>query len=317
MRRSATGVKHYSAAVLLGLPQSSSGQDMPAASSFEGLRMWGKSSMKIGEIFSKLVRHVPKPYSQPITPRKDVWSLFPGSPWASVAAIHRRRDHKAAAGSAVSFGSRNSHCTRPMPLHQHRYPTEWKGLSKVMSSIPGTVDAVASDYRFQSPTIHNLALDSSRMTGAPVYEASPTSVVYQSRPSQTASFAAARLMEELEEIISPHVTFYESPRTGRPVDRTKKYIKDEPIDFPVEDCTLNASPIIEPIESPTQQEQDAKNSQTHGSVWDGSPVPQDLATPFIPPRISDHNGPTGAKGREGSWHDRNQASPRKICCRGC
>ena len=168
-----------------------------------------------------------------------------------------------------------------------------------VTSIPGTVDAVTSDYRFQSPTTHNLALDSSRMTGAPVYEASPTSVLYQSRPSQTASFAAARLMEELEEIISPHVTFYESPRTGRPVDRTKKYIKDEPIDFPVEDSILNSSPIIEPVESPTQQEQDAKNSQTHGSVWDGSPVPQDLATPFIAPRISDRNGPTGAKGRGG------------------
>lgn len=173
MRRSATGVKHYSAAVLLGLPQSSSGQDMHAASSFEGLRMWGNSSMKIGKIFSKLVRHVPKPYSQPIMPRRDVWSLFPGSPWASVAAIHRRRDHKAAAGSAVSFGSRNSHGTRASaPLPDGMEGVEQSDVIEV-TSIPGTVDAVTSDYRFQSPTTHNLALDSSRMTGAPVYEARP------------------------------------------------------------------------------------------------------------------------------------------------
>lgn len=113
---------------------------------------------------------------------------------------------------------------------------------------------------------------------------------YHSRPGQTASFAATRLMEELEEMISPHVTFYESPRTGRPVNRIKKYIKDEPMDFPVEDSTLNASPAIGSIESPTQQEQDAEGSKTDGTV-------RGRTTPYIAPTVSGLRGSRQAKGR--------------------
>lgn len=114
---------------------------------------------------------------------------------------------------------------------------------------------------------------------------------YHSRPSQTASFAATRLIEELEEVSSPHVTFYESPRTGRPVNRTKKFIKGEPMDFPVDDSTLNASPAIGSFESPTQQEQDAMDLQTDGPVRHISPAP------YLAPTVYSLRGPTKAKGR--------------------
>lgn len=81
---------------------------------------------------------------------------------------------------------------------------------------------------------------------------------------------------ELErDLVLPNkfVRFYESPRTGRPVDKMKKFIKDEPMDFPVDDSNLNTSAIIEPVESPTQIEQDSKDSQTHQCIRDRSPSP--------------------------------------------
>lgn len=59
---------------------------------------------------------------------------------------------------------------------------------------------------------------------------------------------------ELErDLVLPNkfVRFYESPRTGRPVDKMKKFIKDEPMDSPVDDSNLNTSAIIEPVKSPT------------------------------------------------------------------
>lgn len=92
--------------------------------------------MQIGKIFSKLVRHVPESYSQPIMPRRDVWSLSPSSPWAFDAATHCHHNHKAAAGSDTPFSSaeyQNSHRRRPMQSHQHCHLTEWKVLSSVLS----------------------------------------------------------------------------------------------------------------------------------------------------------------------------------------
>lgn len=82
------------------------------------------------------------------------------------------------------------------------------------------------------------------------------------------------------------VTFYESPRTGRPVDKTKKFIKDEPMDFPVDDGTLDRSAIIEPVENPTQIEQDAKGSQTYRRIRDSSPSPRSRTTPSLPLEVS-------------------------------
>lgn len=85
---------------------------------------------------------------------------------------------------------------------------------------------------------------------------------------------------------SPHVAFYESPGTGGPVNKSKKYIKDEPIDFPLDDSTLNESPMIEPVESPTQKEQDAKDSQTGRPIRSHSLSPEALTTPFIALKVS-------------------------------
>lgn len=82
------------------------------------------------------------------------------------------------------------------------------------------------------------------------------------------------------------VRFYESPRTGRPVDKTKKYIQDEPMDFPVDDSTLGNSAIIGSVESPTQIEQDAKGSQSYWRIRDSSPNPWGRTTPSLDLEIS-------------------------------
>lgn len=108
----------------------------------------------------------------------------------------------------------------------------------------------------------------------------------QNKFASTASFAETSPTEHLREGNSPHVAFYESPRTGRPVNRSKKFVKDEPIDFPVDDSTFNAPPVIELIESPTQKEQDAESSQTHGPIRNRSPSPEGLTTPFLALKVS-------------------------------
>lgn len=92
---------------------------------------------------------------------------------------------------------------------------------------------------------------------------------------------------ELEQGLFPpkkFVTFYESPRTGRPVDKTKKYIKGEPMDFPVNDSTLDSSAIIQPVENPTQIEQDARGAQAYRRIRDGSPNPRGGPIPPITSR---------------------------------
>lgn len=110
----------------------------------------------------------------------------------------------------------------------------------------------------------------------------------QNKFAPTASLAETRPTEHLGN--SPHVAFYESPRTGRPVDRRKKYIKNEPIDFPADDSTLNASPMIEPVESPTQNEQDVKGPQTSRPIWNRSPSPEGLNAPFHALKVSGRRG---------------------------
>ena len=112
----------------------------------------------------------------------------------------------------------------------------------------------------------------------------------QTKFASTASFAESPPTEHLRLDDSPHVTFYESPRTGRPVDKSKKYVKDEPIDFPVDDSTFNSSPKIEPVESPTQKEQEAERSQTHRPTQNRSPSPEGLATPFLALQVSGRRG---------------------------
>ena len=82
------------------------------------------------------------------------------------------------------------------------------------------------------------------------------------------------------------VKFYQSPRRGHSGNRTKKYIKDEPMDFPVDDDTLGRSAIIEPVESPTQIEQDAKGSQIYRRIRDSSPNPRGRATPSLALEVS-------------------------------
>lgn len=64
------------------------------------------------------------------------------------------------------------------------------------------------------------------------------------------------------------------------------------MDFPIDDSTLNASPAIGSVESPTQQEQDAMDLQTDGSVRQISPAP------FIAPTVYSLRGPTQAKSRK-------------------
>lgn len=112
----------------------------------------------------------------------------------------------------------------------------------------------------------------------------------QNRFASRASFAETRPTEPLRQGNSPHVAFYESPRTGRPVDRSKKYVKDEPIDFPVDDSTFNASTMIEPLESPTQKEQDTESPQTHRPFRNRSPSPEGLTTPFLALTVSGRKG---------------------------
>lgn len=82
------------------------------------------------------------------------------------------------------------------------------------------------------------------------------------------------------------VTFYESPRTGQPVDKTKKYIKDEPMDFPVGNSTLGSSAIIKPVENPTQIEQDARGAQAYRRIRDSSPNPRGGTTTSIALEVS-------------------------------
>lgn len=112
----------------------------------------------------------------------------------------------------------------------------------------------------------------------------------QNKSAPTPSFAGARPEKYFRLGNSPHVAFYESPRTGRPVDRRRKYIKDEPIDFPADDSTLNASLVIEPVESPTQNEQDAEGPQTPRSIRDRSPGPEGLNAPFLALKVSGRRG---------------------------
>lgn len=112
----------------------------------------------------------------------------------------------------------------------------------------------------------------------------------QNKSAPTPSFAGARPEKHSRLGNSPHVAFYESPRTGRPVNRRKKYIKDEPIDFPADDSTLNASLVIEPLESPTQNEQDAKGLQTPRSIRNRSPSPEGLNDPFLALKVSCRRG---------------------------
>lgn len=108
----------------------------------------------------------------------------------------------------------------------------------------------------------------------------------QNKFAPPASFAESRPTEHLRLGNSPHVAFYESPRTRRPVDRRKRYIKNEPIDFPTDDSTLNAPPMIEPVESPTQNEQDAKGPQILRPVRNRSPSPEGLTAPFLALKVS-------------------------------
>lgn len=82
------------------------------------------------------------------------------------------------------------------------------------------------------------------------------------------------------------VTFYESPSTGRPVDKSKEYIKDEPMDFPVDDSTLGSSAIIKPVENPTQIEQDARGAQAYRRIRDSSPNPPGGTTPSLALEVS-------------------------------
>lgn len=112
----------------------------------------------------------------------------------------------------------------------------------------------------------------------------------QNKDAPIASFAEIGFTEHLRLGDSPHVAFYESPRTGRPVDRRKRYNKDEPIDFPADDSTLNASPMIEPVESPTQNEQDANGPQTPRPIWNHSPSPEGLNAPFLALKVSGRRG---------------------------
>lgn len=82
------------------------------------------------------------------------------------------------------------------------------------------------------------------------------------------------------------VTFYESPRTGQPVDKTKKYIKNEPMDFPVGNSTLGSSTTIKPVENPTQIEQDARGAQAYRRIRDSSPNPRGGTTTSIALEVS-------------------------------
>lgn len=82
------------------------------------------------------------------------------------------------------------------------------------------------------------------------------------------------------------VTFYESRRTRRPVDKTQRYIKDEPTDFPVGDSTLDSSIIIKPVENPTQIEQYARGAQAYWRIRDSSPNPRVGTIPSLALEVS-------------------------------
>lgn len=112
----------------------------------------------------------------------------------------------------------------------------------------------------------------------------------QNKSASTASFAETCPTDHVRQGKLPRVAFYESPITGRPVDKRKKYVKDEPIDFPVDESTMNASPLLELVESPTQKEQDAESSQTHRPIRNRSPSPEGLTTPFLALKVSGRRG---------------------------
>lgn len=65
---------------------------------------------------------------------------------------------------------------------------------------------------------------------------------------------------------SPHEELHQSYRTKR----SKKYIKDEPVDLSVDERTPNARPTREPAESLNRKRHDAKDSRTGRPMERGS-----------------------------------------------
>lgn len=103
---------------------------------------------------------------------------------------------------------------------------------------------------------------------------------------------------------SPPVTFDQSPRTGRPVNQTRIFVKDEPIGFPVDYSSLKASPIIQSVGSPTRKGRDAKGSRAGPPIGDGRSSPSLLIAPKAPSRRK----PPRAKGRKKKAAQKNKAA---------
>lgn len=190
---------------------------------------------------------------------------------------------------------------------------EYNTLSNI-SPIPASSNAVASDAPILPSTFDGSASYSHKVNGAFLHKPSPSSSKLVSSPNELLSSldvprAGAKSHGHQSRLTPTEssdikrgnlllATFYQSPRTGLPVNRTKKFVKDEPLDFPVDDSTLNASPIFEPVESPTQKGQDAKGSKTGPPIRDGSSSPRGLKSPLIASKIPGRRKPPRAKGRK-------------------
>lgn len=94
---------------------------------------------------------------------------------------------------------------------------------------------------------------------------------------------------------SSHEELHQSPSIRRSVYQTKKYFKDEPADFSVDERTPNARPIRVPAEGMNRKRHEAKSSRAHRPREHGSSIPQGLTNLPIAPKFPSHRKRRRAK----------------------
>lgn len=113
---------------------------------------------------------------------------------------------------------------------------------------------------------------------------------------------------ELRPENSPHEELHQSPRTERSVYQTKRYIKDELADSPVDERAPNARPTREPAESLNRKRHDAKDPRTGQPMEHGSSIPQGLTNLPIASKFPGHRRRRRAKTRKKRATKRRRAA---------
>ena len=158
---------------------------------------------------------------------------------------------------------------------------EHNTLSNI-SPIPASSNAVAWEATIL-PSIDGSASYSRKVNGAFLHKISPPPSKFVSSPNELLSNLDAPQRakshghqsklsptgsSDIKGGVLPHVTIYRSARTGLSLNRTKKFVKDEAMDYFVDCSTLKVSPMFEPVENPTRKGQDAKGSKTGPPIRD-------------------------------------------------